>query len=151
MKTIFLSLALLMAAAHADAQDWERVFGRAEAPDPGFEILILDPSMDSGDGARYRRLPLGSVGLTAWASTRRSGDLLNVSPTGPVWSLLLFEVSSPIEGFVDPDTPVRVLIEGEGPEVLYAPGSGQAAVWGSLETDRLHVMMRAAGRLILVR
>ena len=83
MKRIAIALALLLLftiAVPAAAQDWARVFDTVPEGEPRHELLVLDPDIDRADRARYRRLPLGSAGLAAWAVAQRSGHLLRLTP-----------------------------------------------------------------------
>ena len=74
MRRIAISLLLLTFAAPVAAQDWERVFTEG-APEPAFKVLMLDPSEPRESRDRYKLAPLGSVGLSAWATARRDRAL----------------------------------------------------------------------------
>ena len=108
---------------------------------------FMDPDVVRADRARYRRLPLGSAGLAAWAGARRTGHLLRLTPSAHVWSLLLF--TGPPIGF-DPDSEVVAFFDGER-EAVHLP-NGNAIRWGQMEEGALHAMVRGAdGRLVLMR
>ena len=146
MKRILIALLLLTLAAPAAAQDWARVFAETDAPESGWQVLVMDPEAPRSERARYRRLPLGSAGLAAWAIAERTGHLLRLTPTSPVWSLLLFTGPS----IVAPDLEVVAFFDGEQ-EPVYLP-TGQAVRWGELATGALHAMIRdPIGRLVLMR
>ena len=148
MKRILIALLLLTLAAPVAAQDWERVFTEG-APEPAFLVLMLDPSEPRESRDRYKLAPLGSVGLSAWATARRTGHFLRLAPSAPVWSLLMFTGPS-ILPFVDPSAAVVASFDGVA-EAVELP-SGAPLRWGDLESDALHVMVRDAdGKLVMVR
>ena len=143
-----IALLLFTVAAPAAAQDWARVFDTVPEGEPRHELLVLDPEIDRADRARYRRLPLGSAGLAAWAGAQRSGHLLRLTPFSPTWNLLLFTGPS-IQPFIDPSTAVVASFQGEQDAVMLP--SGAPLRWGNLETGALHVLVRGPAGLVLMR
>ena len=149
MKRTILAvlLALAATAAPAAAQDWARVFGTTVTGEPRYQLLVLDPDADRADSTRYRRVPLGAVGLAAWAGATLTGQNLTLTPSSPTWNLLLFTAPAELGTRVQP---VRARI-GAAPVSVFGP-DGTAVRWSALDPGALHIMIRDAdGRLVLVR
>ena len=159
MNRIAIALLALLIATPAVAQDWARVFAETDAPEAGFQVLVMDPDEPRTDRARYKRVALSdllpasariiylAVARQEYAGLPGATPYLRIqiddpaSGSIPIGGLALFVSVS----FESATGDVEVLF-GDGPPEPLRNHAGEAVTWADLlEGGDINIAIRLVG------